>query len=142
MIISVLSALKGQKTITLILTFIILVTPFMIVVRSNMDIYNGTDSRELLIKSAAMLRSIQVSLHRHICITEYFKGVFQEKLRQTIPPFQTFNSQTPTINRRIQRQPNIAKKVPLYIITPTYPRPVQLPELTRLSTVLMVRSSC
>ena len=75
MIISVLSALKGQKTITLILTFIILVTPFMIVIRSNMDIYNGTDSRELLVKSAAMLRSIQVSIHKHIHITEYFKGV-------------------------------------------------------------------
>ena len=78
MIISVLSALKGQKTITLIITFIILVTPFMIVLRSNMDIYNGNDSRELLIKSAAMLRSIQVSLYTiiHGCITEDFKGAF------------------------------------------------------------------
>ena len=62
-------------------------------------------------------------------------------MRQTIPPFQPFISQTPTNKRRIQRQPNTAKKVPLYIITPTYPRPVQLPELTRLSTVLMVRGS-
>ena len=33
----------------------------------------------------------------------------------------------------------IKEKVVLYIITPTYPRPEQLPELTRLSQTLMVR---
>ena len=31
------------------------------------------------------------------------------------------------------------EKVILYVITPTYPRPEQLPELTRLSQTLMVR---
>ena len=33
---------------------------------------------------------------------------------------------------------NIEDTVGLYIITPTYPRPEQLPELTRLSQTLMV----
>ena len=33
----------------------------------------------------------------------------------------------------------LAETIGLYIITPTYPRPEQLPELTRLSQTLMVR---
>ena len=33
---------------------------------------------------------------------------------------------------------NLEEKIGLYIITPTYPRPEQLPELTRLSQTLMV----
>ena len=33
---------------------------------------------------------------------------------------------------------NLDDKIGLYIITPTYPRPEQLPELTRLSQTLMV----
>ena len=33
-----------------------------------------------------------------------------------------------------------SEKPPLYIITPTYPRPVQIAELTRLAYVLQVRS--
>ena len=32
-------------------------------------------------------------------------------------------------------------EIGLYIITPTYPRPEQLPELTRLSQTLMVKSA-
>ena len=32
----------------------------------------------------------------------------------------------------------LEEKIGLYIITPTYPRPEQLPELTRLSQTLMV----
>ena len=35
-------------------------------------------------------------------------------------------------------EPNSEDIVGLYIITPTYPRPEQLPELTRLSQTLMV----
>ena len=34
---------------------------------------------------------------------------------------------------------NLENEIGLYIITPTYPRPEQLPELTRLSQTLMVR---
>jgi hypothetical protein len=33
---------------------------------------------------------------------------------------------------------DLENKIGLYIITPTYPRPEQLPELTRLSQTLMV----
>ena len=33
---------------------------------------------------------------------------------------------------------NLEEEIGLYIITPTYPRPEQLPELTRLSQTLMV----
>ena len=33
---------------------------------------------------------------------------------------------------------HLEEKIGLYIITPTYPRPEQLPELTRLSQTLMV----
>ena len=35
---------------------------------------------------------------------------------------------------------NLEDTIGLYIITPTYPRPEQLPELTRLSQTLMVNS--
>ena len=37
-------------------------------------------------------------------------------------------------------EPNLEDTIGLYIITPTYPRPEQLPELTRLSQTLMVNS--
>ena len=37
------------------------------------------------------------------------------------------------------KKQTLEDKVGLYIITPTYPRPEQLPELTRLSQTLMVR---
>ena len=38
-------------------------------------------------------------------------------------------------------EPNLEDTIGLYIITPTYPRPEQLPELTRLSQTLMVNSN-
>jgi hypothetical protein len=40
------------------------------------------------------------------------------------------------------REKTIDDLVPLYIITPTYPRPEQLAELTRLSQTLMVTRFC
>ena len=38
----------------------------------------------------------------------------------------------------VENEDFLEKKIGLYIITPTYPRPEQLPDLTRLSQTLMV----
>ena len=38
----------------------------------------------------------------------------------------------------VENEDFLEKKIGLYIITPTYPRPEQLPDLTRLAQTLMV----
>ena len=54
--------------------------------------------------------------------------IFQYKLTHPV------TSKTPQIKPDEKK----SKKPPIYVITPTYPRPVQLAELTRLAYVLQV----
>ena len=80
----------------------------------------------LVLYSANILRRIKLQKNLTAAISNS---------RRKRDVFQDFHNY---FNSKDNNDGELEEKIGLYIITPTYPRPEQLPELTRLSQTLMV----
>ena len=59
MLVSIISAVKGHKSLTVLGTLLIIIFPFLLVLKNEQQTHN-VDATALLAKSAAMLKEIQV----------------------------------------------------------------------------------
>lgn len=71
----------------------------------------------------------------------YSASLFKRIKEQREEPFKSRvkRSEMSDLASFFNLESDLEDQIGLYIITPTYPRPEQLPELTRLSQTLMVR---